>query len=171
MKKSLPIAMLQVLVKALQAESCELVCLQIGPDRDDADDLNISWDQALPPDADFFELGQTMKRCDLIITVDTAAAHLAGALGIPAWCCCPGLRQPVGGAISKKPTCIARCACFANSGHETGAASLPRFMQQSASGLLHPSPISSIHDVFHFSPWVKPSGRGNRPPGRQLVSL
>ena len=89
MKKSLPIAMLQVLLRALQAESCELVCLQIGPDRDDADDLNISWDRALPPDADFFELGQTMKTCDLIITVDTAAAHLAGALGIPAWVLLP----------------------------------------------------------------------------------
>ena len=88
-KKTLPPSALQALVNALQGESCELVCLQIGPDRDAADALNLGWDHALAPAADFFELGQTMKRCDLIITVDTAAAHLAGALGIPAWVLLP----------------------------------------------------------------------------------
>ena len=88
-KKSLPLTALKVLVNALSAEPCDLVCLQIGPDRDDADALNLGWHEALAPDADFLELGQTMKRCDLIITVDTAAAHLAGALGIPGWVLLP----------------------------------------------------------------------------------
>ena len=88
-KKTLPRAALQALVSALQAESCDMVCLQIGPDRDDADALNLGWDEVLAPDGDFLELGQLMKHCDLIITVDTAAAHLAGALGIPAWVLLP----------------------------------------------------------------------------------
>jgi ADP-heptose:LPS heptosyltransferase len=30
-------------------------------------------------------LAATISRLDLVITVDTLAAHLAGALGVPAW--------------------------------------------------------------------------------------
>jgi tetratricopeptide (TPR) repeat protein len=36
------------------------------------------------PDA-FLDTAAIMKNCDLVITADTAPAHLAGALGVPAW--------------------------------------------------------------------------------------
>lgn len=36
------------------------------------------------PDA-FLDTAAMMKNCDLVITADTAPAHLAGALGVPAW--------------------------------------------------------------------------------------
>ena len=36
------------------------------------------------PDA-FIDTAAVMKLCDLIITPDTALAHLAGALGVPVW--------------------------------------------------------------------------------------
>ena len=88
-KKSLPLSALQGLVKVLEAESCELVCLQTGPDRDEAEVLKLDWQDELQPDADFYGLAQMMKGCDLIITVDTAAAHLAGALGVQAWLLLP----------------------------------------------------------------------------------
>jgi hypothetical protein len=36
------------------------------------------------PDA-FLDTAAIMQNCDLVITADTAPAHLAGALGVPAW--------------------------------------------------------------------------------------
>ena len=36
------------------------------------------------PDA-FMDTAAVMKLCDLVITSDTAVAHLAGALGVPVW--------------------------------------------------------------------------------------
>ena len=36
------------------------------------------------PDA-FLDTAAIMRTCDLVITADTAPAHLAGALGVPAW--------------------------------------------------------------------------------------
>jgi ADP-heptose:LPS heptosyltransferase len=36
------------------------------------------------PDA-FLDTAAVMKACDLVITSDTAIAHLGGALGVPTW--------------------------------------------------------------------------------------
>jgi ADP-heptose:LPS heptosyltransferase len=33
----------------------------------------------------FLDTAAIMQNCDLVITADTAPAHLAGALGIPCW--------------------------------------------------------------------------------------
>ena len=37
------------------------------------------------PDAAFLDTAALMKCLDLVVTVDTASAHLAGALGVPVW--------------------------------------------------------------------------------------
>ena len=53
----------------------DLVLLQPGSD--------------LPVNADFLEQAQWMRRCDLLLSVDTAAAHLGGALDHPTWLLLP----------------------------------------------------------------------------------
>jgi Flp pilus assembly protein TadD len=40
---------------------------------------------------DFADTALQMAKCDLIVSVDTAAAHLAGALGVPAWVLVPDI--------------------------------------------------------------------------------
>jgi tetratricopeptide (TPR) repeat protein len=44
--------------------------------------LGEDWDQTAGP---FVDTAAVMKNLDLVITADTAAAHLAGALGVPVW--------------------------------------------------------------------------------------
>ena len=68
-----------------------LVSLQAGPGReqlfDHADRLTVLdlADQL----EDFADTAALMSNLDLVITVDTAVAHLAGALGMPVWVALP----------------------------------------------------------------------------------
>jgi hypothetical protein len=39
---------------------------------------------------DWLDTAQIISSCDLIITVDTGVAHLAGAMGKPVWVLLPG---------------------------------------------------------------------------------
>jgi tetratricopeptide (TPR) repeat protein len=39
--------------------------------------------------ADFMEMAAVLRNLDLVVTVDTALAHLAGALGVPVWVAVP----------------------------------------------------------------------------------
>lgn len=58
----------------IRSLDAEWVSLQVGPD--------------FHP-ADWLETALTVATCDLVITVDTAVAHLAGAMGIPCWILLP----------------------------------------------------------------------------------
>ena len=62
-------------------------CLQFGADQRMLVDAGWADVLALPdrPDRDMADTANRMSGMDLIITVDTSVAHLAGALGKPAW--------------------------------------------------------------------------------------
>ena len=42
----------------------------------------------------FVDTAAVMMNLDLVVTCDTAAAHLAGALGVPVWLALPSLPDP-----------------------------------------------------------------------------
>ena len=80
---------LQALLQGLAQRPLQLWNLQVGPDRGQGDVANVPWAGALAPDADFLGLAQCLQQLDLLICVDTAAAHLAGAMGLEAWVLLP----------------------------------------------------------------------------------
>ena len=92
-RKSLLGPPLQTLLNGLAQRPLELVALQSGADR-----LPPEWigdfAAVLPPDADFAASAQWMRGLDLVISVDTAAAHLAGGLGVPVWTLLPWAADP-----------------------------------------------------------------------------
>ena len=45
---------------------------------------------------DFMDTAAVMKNLDLVVTVDSSPAHLAGALGVPVWVALPRLRAGAG---------------------------------------------------------------------------
>jgi hypothetical protein len=94
-KRSLPIDMLEQLLRGLRAHGYGAVNLQVGPDRDDLDPaLAELFAEALPPKADFLEAGRLIQGLEAVITVDTAMAHQAGAQGVPAWVLLPWSADP-----------------------------------------------------------------------------
>jgi Flp pilus assembly protein TadD len=87
-RRSLPLSLLQPLLSLRRAR---FFSLQLGPAVSELDlpamagrifDLS----SAL---GDFADTAAVLERLDLVITVDTAVAHLAGALGLPCWLLLP----------------------------------------------------------------------------------
>ena len=68
-----------------------LVSLQKGPGREQLPDLadRLGVLDLADQLEDFADTAAVMSNLDLVITVDTAVAHLAGALGIPVWVALP----------------------------------------------------------------------------------
>jgi tetratricopeptide (TPR) repeat protein len=80
-----------------RVKGVELLSLQKGPgadqvrglgDRFSVRDLGSSVDEA---SGAFMDSAAIMRNLDLIITSDSAVAHLAGALGVPVWVALPGV--------------------------------------------------------------------------------
>ena len=92
-RKSLLGPPLQSLLNGLAQRPIELVALQFGPDRQVPPWIG-AFAAELPTDADFALQAQWMLDLDLLISVDTAAAHLAGALGLPVWVLLPWAAEP-----------------------------------------------------------------------------
>jgi tetratricopeptide (TPR) repeat protein len=86
--RSIPLAQFEPL---LLVEGVEFSCLQMGPSRFGIEDskraFNFVADCANTPD--FAELAAVIATLDLVITVDTAVAHLAGTMGKPLWILLP----------------------------------------------------------------------------------
>ncbi|AFY28325.1 glycosyltransferase family 9 protein [Cyanobium gracile] len=93
-KRTLPAAALVRLVEGLVAQGWEPVLLQQGEDRSMAEPVAHRFGDAIAPDGDFLATARVLASTDLLITVDTAMAHLAGAMGHPAWVLLPFSADP-----------------------------------------------------------------------------
>ncbi len=93
-KRSLPAAALVRLVEGVAALGGEPVLLQQGEDRQLAQPVNHLVGGAIDATGDFLATARVLAGTDLVITVDTAMAHLAGAMGHPAWVLLPFSADP-----------------------------------------------------------------------------
>jgi hypothetical protein len=93
-KRSLPAAALVTLVEGVVALGGEPVLLQQGEDRQCSEPVAHLFADAIAPDGDFLATARVLASTDLLITVDTAMAHLAGAMGHPAWVLLPYSADP-----------------------------------------------------------------------------
>jgi tetratricopeptide (TPR) repeat protein len=88
-RRSVPLASL---LPILRIPGINFISLQPGKDAEDVRQLPPELTlHTLDPLNDFSDTAAVMQNLDLILTVDTAAAHLAGALGRPTWVLLPPL--------------------------------------------------------------------------------
>jgi len=85
--RSVPLAHFEVLAKV---EGVRLVSLQTGTGADALRDLAgrfpiVDLGDRLDAGGAFTDTAAVMRNLDLVVTVDSALAHLAGALGVPVW--------------------------------------------------------------------------------------
>lgn len=92
--RSLPADALQLLMEGLRQRGVELVNLQVGPDREPPGELRRLFSGELPAGADFADTATFIADLDRVITVDTAMAHLVGALGREDWVLLPFTADP-----------------------------------------------------------------------------
>ena len=102
-RRTLPAPVLRQLLEGLEGTaealglppgSLELVCLQLGEDRGLADGWGGRFAAELGARASFADTATQLADLDLVITVDTATAHLVGALALPGWVLLPWASDP-----------------------------------------------------------------------------
>ncbi|MCP9817236.1 tetratricopeptide repeat protein [Synechococcus sp. GreenBA-s] len=93
-KRSLPLKALGRLVSGLRQAGLQPVNLQFGPDRQVGMTLEPGFVEALAEEADFAATAELVAGLDLVITVDTAMAHLVGAMARPGWLLLPWAAAP-----------------------------------------------------------------------------
>ena len=93
-RRSLDQPALGALLEGLLAQGCRPVLLQFGPDRQLAEPWRQRGLEELPADADFGATAELVAGLELVITVDTALAHLVGAMGRPGWLLLPFSAAP-----------------------------------------------------------------------------
>ena len=85
-RRSLPLAELAPL---FAVEDVDIYSLQRGGTPGEIASSCLAFAGLLPESVDFSETASALTHLDLVITVDTAVAHLAGALGRPVWILLP----------------------------------------------------------------------------------
>jgi hypothetical protein len=97
-ERSLPsLHTLAPVMEAAAQRGIQLVCLQKGPGEDEAGELQAGQRAALQPPPlnlgpqlrDFADTAAVIASLDLVISIDSAVAHLAGALDKPCWLLLP----------------------------------------------------------------------------------
>jgi tetratricopeptide (TPR) repeat protein len=86
-KRSMKLAQLLPLLCSREAASCQFVCLQKVMTEADRALLDTLPNVTVPGEAivDFIDTAAIAETLDLVITIDTSVAHLAGALARPVW--------------------------------------------------------------------------------------
>ena len=85
---------LRLLAPVLATPGVSFASLQVGPRSADLKTIKggaLAIEDLAPAFSDFQESGAAVAALDLVITVDTATAHLAGALGKPVWVLLPAV--------------------------------------------------------------------------------
>lgn len=93
-RRSLDDAALGTLIRGLVDLGVAVVLLQFGADRERAAPWRQHVAAELPIDADFAATASYLEMLDLVITVDTAMAHLLGAMRFPGWLLLPFSAAP-----------------------------------------------------------------------------
>jgi ADP-heptose:LPS heptosyltransferase len=70
-------------------DGIDWISLQLGPKAFEAAPAGLALTRLHDEIRDFADTAAIVAACDLIVTVDTAVAHLAGALGAPVWLLVP----------------------------------------------------------------------------------
>ncbi|MGB1884981.1 MAG: tetratricopeptide repeat protein [Gammaproteobacteria bacterium] len=78
---------LKQLAPLLRQRDVSFYSFQLGEEREQAKALGVDWliHDLSDRITDFHDSSCLMKQMDLMITIDTAAAHQAGAMGLPVW--------------------------------------------------------------------------------------
>ena len=97
-RRSLDQAALGRLIEGLLQQGAECVSLQFGEDREQAAPWSDQLAEPLSPTADFAATADRVAELDLVISVDTAMAHLVGAMRRPIWLLLPFSAAPRWGA-------------------------------------------------------------------------
>ena len=93
-KRTLPPAVLWRLLEGLQHRGVEIVSLQVGPDAGLASALGLPLTPPPEPIDTFLGTARVLRQLDRLVCVDTAIAHLAGALGVPTLILLPWSADP-----------------------------------------------------------------------------